>query len=82
MDGAAAEVHEAPDGLHHKGRDDVAGHSRQWMNAEDEHEHGSHQRTAAHAREADREPDEQSGECDGDVHDAINLAIMQAASVC
>ena len=62
MHGAAAEVDAAADRLHHDRGDEIARDCGERLDAEDEHQDGSHERSAAHAGESDHRADDEPGE--------------------
>ena len=55
-------MHRRADGLHHGARDQVAGHRRQWGDAEEQDEHRRHQGSAAHAGQPDDDAHDQGAE--------------------
>ena len=59
VDGAAPRVHAAADRLEDHRGEHVVRDRRQRVDIEEDHEHGRHQRAAAHAGETDHEPDDQ-----------------------
>jgi hypothetical protein len=64
VDGAASQVNEPSDRLHEETGHHVAGHRRERCHSEEEDQHRRHERTAAHAGEADDQPDEKPGHRD------------------
>src|SRR6266508_4191837 len=67
VDGAATKMDAGSDGLHDHGRDEVAGDSRERLDLEQDDEDGSHECAAAHARQADREADQQTRKSDEEI---------------
>ena len=57
VDRAPPEMHEGTNRLHHRRRHQVAGDRSQWRHAEEQDEHGRHQRPAAHPRQPHDDPD-------------------------
>ena len=72
MNGAAAQVDRAADRLHDQRGDQVAADGRQRLDAEEEHQHRGHQGAAAHAGQADDEPDDQARKRD----EQINVHVL------
>ena len=63
-----SQVHGGPGRLHHRTRDQVAGDGDERVHLEEEDEGRRHQRTAAHAGQADDDADEERGDQKEQVH--------------
>lgn len=63
----SSQVHRAADRSYEQGRDEAAADGRERLDPEEEHEHGSHKRTAAHTRKSDDRSDEQPGQSESKI---------------